>query len=93
MANPNGIASHQNRPATAGTNPVTQGWSQAEELFHEFMVELPRGPLAEARRRYLAFCQLHDGHERLNEAAPLVAFGFLVKAAFVDAQRKSRIFG
>jgi hypothetical protein len=75
------------------SDPVNDAWDYAVEQFHELIVPLPRGPLAEARRRYLSFCQRQAGNDRLAEAAPLVAFGFLTKAAFEDARRKTRIFG
>jgi len=73
------------------SNPITHGWDHAVELFHEFIGPLPERAKTEARRRYLNFCRLRDANDRLNEAAPLVAFGFLTRAAFDDARRTVKL--
>ena len=74
-------------------SPITQAWNQAVTEFTRWIGPVGKAPAQTARQRFLTYCRMRSSQPGLDEAAPLIAFGFLTKAAFEDAQRKSRIYG
>lgn len=78
--------------STSAQTPLTHAWDQAVTEFTRWIGPVDRRPADKARERFLTYCRMRSNQPGLDEAAPFIAFGFLTKAAFEDAQRKSRIY-
>lgn len=74
-------------------SPLTHAWDQAVSEFTRWIGPLDKAPVGKAREQFLTYCRMRSSQPGLDEAAPLIAFGFLTKAAFEDAKRKTRIYG
>lgn len=77
---------------TGGPNAASEAWEHAVQTFRAWVGPLHNRALQTARQRYFAFCQTRRNAADFREAAPMIAFGFLTRSAFVDAERKTDMY-
>ncbi|NUM52791.1 MAG: hypothetical protein HUU46_04025 [Candidatus Hydrogenedentes bacterium] len=80
-----------NRKSTS--NPATEAWEHALDTFRAWVGPVRNRALETARQRYFAFCQTRRDAADFPEVAPMIAFGFLTRCAFADAERKTDMYG
>lgn len=78
--------------AKRAATPATEAWERALLTFRTWVGPIQHRALQTARQRFFAFCQTRTNAPDFPKAAPMIAFGFLTRSAFEDAERKTDVY-
>lgn len=73
-------------------SPATEAWDHALQTFRAWVGPVHHQALQAARQRFFTFCQTRTNAPDVPKVAPMIAFGFLTRSAFEDAERKTDVY-
>lgn len=84
--------SHPDSNTKRATSQATEAWEHALLTFRTWVGPIQHRALQTARQRFYAFCQTRNNAPDFPKVAPMIAFGFLTRSAFEDAERKTDVY-
>ncbi|MCC6794223.1 MAG: hypothetical protein IT366_03830 [Candidatus Hydrogenedentes bacterium] len=86
------VPSQPDPNAKRAASQATEAWEHAVQTFRAWVGPVHHRALQLARQRYYAFCQTRTNAPDFPKVAPMIAFGFLTRSAFEDAERKTDVY-